>query len=84
MPNGISRFEFIISHQTHPGSSGSPLIRKSDGVVCGIVRGCLAPPGVISIGNMPIGTDTNVTYVTSAHIVPQLIKKAFDIGEIEL
>lgn len=72
----INRYEYVIAHQTHPGSSGSPVIRKSDGAVCGVVRGCLAPPGLISIGNLPLGTDTNVTYATSAHILPSLIADA--------
>lgn len=80
LPTGGSRHEFIVSHQTYIGSSGSPVIRKSDGIVCGIVRGCLAPPGVISIGNLPLGTDSNVTYATSAHVIPQLIDEAFSIG----
>jgi len=80
LASGITRPEFIISHQTHPGSSGSPVIRRADGVVCGIVRGCLAPPGKISIGNLPLGTDTNITYTTSAHFIPSLIDRAFEIG----
>lgn len=80
MPIGGNRYEFIVSHQTYIGSSGSPVIRKSDGAVCGIVRGCLAPPGVISIGNLPLGTDSNVTYATSAHVIPELIQEAFLIG----
>lgn len=75
----INRYEYIITHQTHPGSSGSPVIRKSDGAVCGIVRGCLAPPGIVSIGNLPLGTDTNVTYATSAHIIPYLIADALKV-----
>ncbi|HEY6231580.1 MAG TPA: serine protease, partial [Pyrinomonadaceae bacterium] len=63
---GGSRLELILSAQTHPGSSGSPVVRRSDGVLCGVIRGCLAPPSTIAIGNLPIGTDTSVTYATSA------------------
>ncbi len=76
------RNEFILSHQTYPGSSGSPVIRKTDGTVCGIVRGCLAPPGMIVVGNLPLGTDSNITYSTSAHLIPGLIEQAFKIGGI--
>jgi len=84
LASGIIRPEFIISHQTHPGSSGSPVIRRRDGVLCGIVRGCLAPPGVIFIGNLPLGTDTNITYTTSAHFIPSLVERAFEIGGLSL
>ncbi len=58
--------ELVISHQTLAGSSGSPVIKRSDGTICGMIRGCLAPPEVISIGNMPIGTDSNITYVINS------------------
>lgn len=80
LDGGVHRLEFIISHQTFVGSSGSPVVRRSDGAVCGLVRGCLAPPGMISIGNLPLGTDTNVTYATSAHIIPALVAEAFSAG----
>lgn len=83
LANNATRYEFILAHQTHSGSSGSPVVRKSDGTVCGIIRGCLAPPGVLSIGNMPIGTDTNVTYATSAHVIPTLISEAFATGVLD-
>jgi len=76
------RYEFIIAHQTHSGSSGSPVIRRKDGVVCGVVRGCLAPPNTLSIANMPIGSDSNVTYASSSHVIPPLIDKAFEIAGI--
>lgn len=78
--NEIHRHEFIVSHQAHLGSSGSPVIRKSDGVICGILRGSLAPPTLIAIGNIPIGGDSTITYATSAHVVPELLKDAFSIG----
>lgn len=79
LANKVSRYEFIVSHQTYLGSSGAPVIRRSDGAVCGVIRGCLAPPGMISIGNMPLGTDSNVTYATSAHVLPSLIEEAFHL-----
>lgn len=67
--------EFIVSHQTFQGSSGSPIIRRSSGEVCGIVRGCLAPPEVISIGDIPLGTDSNITYALNASIIPNILKE---------
>lgn len=76
----VHRHEFIISHQAHLGSSGSPVIRERDGTVCGVLRGSLAPPSGISIGQIPIGGDSTVTYVTSAHIIPELLTDAFSIG----
>ncbi|MBT0810141.1 trypsin-like peptidase domain-containing protein [Litoribacter ruber] len=65
--------ELIISHQTLQGSSGSAVIRRSDGALCGILRGTLAPPSVVSIGNIPLASDTNVTYVTYSSILPNLL-----------
>lgn len=59
----IKMEEFIISHQTYSGSSGSPVITISDGVICGRVRWGLTLPEAISIGNMPLGTDSNITFV---------------------
>lgn len=66
--------EIVVSHQTYQGSSGSPIIRSSDGLLCGIVRGCLAPPEMLSIGNIPIGTDSNITYAVNASIIPNIIE----------
>lgn len=68
--------EFVISHQTYSGSSGSPVIRLSDGVICGMVRGCLALPEAISIGNMPLGTDSNITFVINSAIFEEVINQA--------
>jgi S1-C subfamily serine protease len=79
---GGSRLELILSAHTHPGSSGSPVVRRSDGIVCGVIRGCLAPPSTIAIGNLPIGTDTSVTYATCAETIPQLVAQAFEIGNL--
>jgi len=66
--------EIIISHQTLQGSSGSAVIRRVDGTLCGIIRGTLAPPSVVSIGNIPLASDTNVTYVTYGSIISQHLK----------
>lgn len=66
--------ELILAHYTHTGSSGSPLIRKRDGLVCGMIRGCLAPPEVISIGNLPLGSDSNITYAISSDDIQKALK----------
>ena len=73
--------EFVISHQTYSGSSGSPVIRLSDGIICGMVRGCLALPEVISVGNMPLGADSNITFVINSVIFEEAINQA--VGGLE-
>lgn len=75
-----TRREIILSAQTYSGSSGSPVLRRSDGKVCGVVRGCLALPSGLNVGNMPLGSDSNITYATSAHIIPTLVKEALNNG----
>ncbi len=67
------RAEIILTVHSHPGSSGSPVIRRSDGKVVGILRGALAPPGMLAIGNLPIGTDSTVTFATAANQVAPLL-----------
>jgi S1-C subfamily serine protease len=81
-PANCGRFELILPITAHPGSSGSPVVRRSDGFVCGVIRGCLAPPSVISAGNLPLGTDTSVTYATGVDQLPNLIKYAFQMSEV--
>ena len=66
--------ELIISHQTLQGSSGSAVVKRSDGSLCGIVKGTLAPPNVVSIGDIPLASDTNVTYVTFSSIINETLK----------
>jgi hypothetical protein len=46
-----------------------------------MLRGALAPPGVLSIGNISIGTDTTVTFATSAHLLHQLLITAKETVE---
>lgn len=82
LQGGMGRPEYILSRPTHSGSSGSPVIRRRDGVVAGVVRGCLASPSSLSIGNIPLGTDTNVTYAVSSHVIPALIESAFKRGVV--
>lgn len=72
--NKIQIDEFIISHQTLQGSSGSAVVKRSDGSLCGIVRGTLAPPNIVSIADVPLASDTNVTYVTFSSIISETLK----------
>jgi len=81
-PIAQNRFELIISHQTHFGSSGSPVVRRIDGSVCGIIRGCLAPPSALSLGNIPLGTDSSVTYATFTEHIPDLLNEAYSMGDL--
>ena len=68
--------EIVLSNQAHPGSSGSAVVGLNDGILYGILRGSLSPPEVMKVGNIPIATDTSVTYATSAHYLLDLIEDA--------
>lgn len=68
--------ELVLSNVAHPGSSGSAIVGKVDGVLYGILRGSLAPPEVMKIGQIPIATDTSVTFATSSHYLTDLISQA--------
>lgn len=72
----LSVDELVLSVTAHPGSSGSAVVGKKDGVLYGIVRGALAPPEVLRIGDIPIATDTSVTFASSAHIIHELLATA--------
>lgn len=76
--NSIGIDEIVISNQAHPGSSGSAIVGLHDGNLYGILRGSLSPPEVMRVGNIPIATDTSVTYGTSAHYLNSLIKDAIN------
>lgn len=72
--------ELVLSNVAHPGSSGSAVVGKADGYLYGILRGSLAPPEVMKIGNIPIATDTSVTFATSGHLVDDLLKSVPSSG----
>lgn len=73
---GIGVREQILTYQAHPGSSGGAVIRLSDGRLCGIIRGNLAPPSALMMaGGIPIGTDSSVTFATSADIIPGVVQQ---------
>lgn len=74
--DNIGLDEVVLTAQSHPGSSGSAVVGKRDGVLYGILRGALAPPEVLRIGDIPIATDTSVTFASSAHALTDLIAVA--------
>jgi S1-C subfamily serine protease len=67
--SGIGTNEFILRYQAHQGSSGGGIYSAADGQLIGILRGTLAPPESIKIGNIALGSDTSVTYAVSAHYI---------------
>ena len=70
---GVEVDELVLSAQAHPGVSGSAVVGKNDGTLYGVIRGALAPPEVLRIGEIPIATDTSVTFATSAHMLHDLL-----------
>jgi S1-C subfamily serine protease len=77
--------ELVLSMHSHVGSSGSAVVGAKDGVLHGIVRGALAPPEVIKIGDVPVGTDTSVMLAPSAHLLHDMLrlaKRKLDRGHI--
>lgn len=73
---GVEIEEIVLSAISHPGASGSAVVGRHDGLVYGLLRGALAPPEVIRIGDIPIATDTSVTFATSAHHIGELLTYA--------
>lgn len=81
---GISVNEMVLAHTAHPGSSGSAVVGRKDGVLYGIVRGTLAPPEIMKIGDIPVATDTSVTFASSAHYLNELLVVARQaLGDIK-
>jgi S1-C subfamily serine protease len=66
--------EIVISVVAHPGLSGSAIVGRYNGLLCGILRGSLAPPPIMRMGNLSVGVDTSVTFATSAHLLHDLIQ----------
>ena len=73
---GLAIDELVLSSVGHIGSSGSAVIGRANGMLYGIFRGSLAPPEALKIGEIPIATDTSVTFATSAHILHDLLVTA--------
>ena len=57
--------ELILTYHAHTGSSGGGVYSQKDGKLCGIVRGALAISDTLRIGNIPVGTDSSVTFAIS-------------------
>lgn len=68
--------EFTVNTHAHVGLSGSPIIRKMDGVVCGVFRGCIAPPSMMSFGSFSYGNDSSVSICVSAEYILPLVQQA--------
>jgi len=81
---GLEVDEIILSAVSHPGASGSAIVGRHDGIIYGLLRGALAPPEVIKIGEIPIATDTSVTYATSAHYIVELLAYARTVRDSEV
>lgn len=73
---GVHTDELVLGLQSHPGMSGAAVVGKQDGVLYGILRGTLSPPEVMRIGDIPVATDTSVTFATSAHLLHGLLQAA--------
>lgn len=76
LARGIHTDELVLGLQSHPGMSGAAVVGKHDGMLHGILRGTLAPPEVLKIGNIPVMSDTSVTFATSAHLLHELLVAA--------
>jgi len=68
--------EFTVNVLAHIGLSGSPVIRKSDGVVCGVLRGCISPPAMMMTGSIPLGNDSTIAVCVVSDYIPSLISQA--------
>jgi len=68
--------EFTVNVHAHVGISGSPVTRKSDGVVCGILRGCVSPPAMMFTGSIPLGNDSSIAVCVSSEYIPSLLNRA--------
>lgn len=77
---GVEIDELVLSNIAHPGSSGSAVLGRQDSLLYGVLRGSLSPPEVIKIGNVPIATDTSVTFATSAHFLNSLLDQTRNVG----
>lgn len=73
---GVYTDELVLGLHSHPGMSGAAVVGKHDGILYGILRGTLAPPELMKIGNIPIASDTSVTFATSAHLLHELLTAA--------
>ena len=66
--SGIKAKHLVLNTQARPGQSGSPVLRKSDGLLVGVLVGSYAPGGGsgISLGGVDPHTLHQTTHVVSA------------------
>lgn len=65
---GIKAKHFVLNTQARPGQSGSPVFRKNDGLLVGVLVGSYAPGGGggISLGGVDPHTLHQTTHAVSA------------------
>lgn len=76
---GVRIDEIVLSTPSYPGSSGSAVVSAVDGRLLGLVRGALAPPEVLRIGNIPLGTDSSITFAVNGALVGALVAQGRQI-----
>lgn len=71
---GIKAKHFVLNTQARPGQSGSPVLRRSDGLVVGILVGSYAPGGGggISLGGVDPHTLHQTTHAVSAEYLSRM------------
>lgn len=71
---GIKAKHLVLNTQARPGQSGSPVFRKTDGVLVGVLVGSYAPGGGggISLGGVDPHTLHQTTHAVSAEYLSQM------------
>ncbi|WP_394686920.1 serine protease [uncultured Xanthomonas sp.] len=71
---GIKVKHFILNTQARPGQSGSPIFRKTDGRLIGVIVGSYAPGGGggISLGGVDPHTLHQTTHAVSAEYLSKM------------
>lgn len=72
---GVKAKHLVLNTQARPGQSGSPVFRKSDGLLIGVLVGSYAPGGGggISLG----GVDPHTLHQTTHAVSSEYISKMF-------
>lgn len=71
---GVKSKHLVLNTQARPGQSGSPVFRKSDGVLVGVLVGSYAPGGGggISLGGVDPHTLHQTTHAVSAEYLSEM------------
>lgn len=71
---GIKAKHLVLNTQARPGQSGSPIFRKSDGLLVGVLVGSYAPGGGggISLGGVDPHTLHQTTHAVSAEYLSRM------------